>query len=245
MTKEVELECVKWFAAIWPGLGIQRIIEHESPDALCEIDRISTGIEVTEYFSEPGGRLPPQAIDGYREKLAAEIKKIHQRRGLAAGHVSVDLYSDEALRTRKKREQLRDSLLELVDSDRLKESPRLNITDPPEALHRLGVGSVRWYRFDPPLPPSWSFPHAAFSENARPEQFQRIFDKKALLEPQYRLSSQRVWLLIVSGMSGLSSIADITAEVTSHKYFGPFDRVFIFSTVGGEVHELGIEPETR
>jgi len=74
----------------------------------------------------------------------------------------------------------------------------------------------------------WSAPEAMWIPEEGPELLQRRLDAKEARYRACRDKCDEVWLLILSGASGLSSMIRLNTRASEHKYITSFDRVFLF-----------------
>ena len=86
--------------------------------------------------------------------------------------------------------------------------------------------------------PCWSLPYASFIPESTAEALQAVIGNKAPNLAAYRKRADDVWLVIISGTQGLLSMLDLDAGLLDAEYETGFDRLFLFRTFSGEVHEL-------
>lgn len=237
MKKDVERRYLDAFAK-WADLALTDICESERPDFICSAAGIVTGIEITRFFFPSVDRVPPQAVNGYREQVAQILREEHSQRGLLPLHGSVHLFSEEKLLSNVSRRQLALSVLDFVESRVPPIGPHVEFDDLPAPLNSLGVDRITVIRTAALTRPTWSLPYASFIPESLSSVVQAVITSKSSLVGEYRKKAPVIWLLIVSGTNGLHSIIDFDRDVLSASYTSAFDRLFLLRTFGPSVHEL-------
>lgn len=245
MKKADERFYVDAFIAMRPDLGIKDIQDSESPDFLCTVFGIITGIEITQFYFPSKAKRPPQAMDAYRNRLTVLLQELHAHGQYLPIHVSIHLFSDDHLLTRQSREKLAYKILSFV-KDRIPPiGPHVEHVTDEEApdLLALGVDRIMMIRTNSLTKATYAIGHASFIPESKSALIQEIIDQKSSLIPEYQKKASALWLLILSGTGGLHSIIDFENDVLTAEYETTFDRVFIFRTFGAHIHELKKRPQ--
>jgi len=240
MNKGEERQYLDVFAQLRPDLSFESIRECERPDFICSVAGVTTGIEMTRFFYPSSSRVTPQAVNGYRDQLASNLRAEHSKRGLPPLHVSVHLFSEEKLLARQARQRLMTCLLDFVGQHIPPQGPHVEFDyDSMNAeLIDLGVDRIAVLRSAALKKPFWALPYAAFIPDSNASLIQGIVTEKSACASEYRKKASSLWLLIVSGSGGLHSIVDFDGDVLTASYASSFDRIFLLRTFGSSVHEL-------
>ena len=239
MKKDTERYFLKEFFKLVPELQALSPTDCEGPDFLCEVAGQQVGIEVTRFFFPSTGGLPPQASEGYRSRLADELRDEHLKSGTTPAHVSVYMYRDDALLQPRQRIALRKELFAFVSGRIPPPGPCVEFDSGylPKSLSESGIDSIKIINAKN-TSPCWSLPYASFLPESYPSTIQGIIHKKDMLVPKYRAKAEKLWLLILSGTDGLHSTMYLDRGILTHKYKTNFDRLFLFRTFGASAHEL-------
>jgi hypothetical protein len=238
MNKDEERLYLTRFCDLRTDLCVSDIRASERPDFICTADGIVTGVEVTRFFFPATGGISPQAVNRYRDQLSQALCTEHSRRGLPPLHASIHLFSEDKLLARATRSHLVDALLNFVQTKIPEMGRTVEFDDLPPALSELGVNCISLIRVKALTRPTWSLPYASYIPESHSALVQAIITGKSDLAAKYREKAAFLWLLIVSGTSGLHSIVDFDGDILTASYASAFDRVFLFRTFGPSVHEL-------
>lgn len=240
MDKSEERYFLEEFLKLRPELGVDAIRDEEAPDFLATVGGGTVGIELVQFVFPHQGGISPQALDNYRGQFARRLRERHAARGLPPLTVGLLLAHHEILLTAAKREELTETLLDFVAARIPAEGPhvRYDFDDLPLELYEQGVSSISILRQRAVTKPFWSVSQTAFVPESTGNQVQAVVDRKNQNCAAYRKKAPQLWLLIISGSKGLNSILDFDGDVLSTEYRSEFDRVFLFRTFGGSVHEL-------
>jgi hypothetical protein len=222
-----------------PGLRGLKIIDSESPDFLCEVTGVPTGIEVTRFFFPVSGGFPPQTAEAYRRRLGDALTGEHLQSTITPVQVSVRMYRDDALFKPVTRAALKKELFSFVSHRIPPPGPYVEFGSESLAgsLCDKGVDSITIINANLTRP-CWSFSYASFIPESSSSIVQGIINEKDRLVSKYRQKADKLWLLILSGAEGLHSTVGFDRDVLTHKYATDFDRLFLFRTFGASAHEL-------
>ncbi|MGD0537838.1 MAG: hypothetical protein ABSC03_09360 [Verrucomicrobiota bacterium] len=240
MNKDDERYYLSEFLKLMPEFQGLKPIDSEGPDFLCDVLGILTGIELTRFFFPTAGRLPPQAAEAYRSRLASELREEHLKTRVTPVHVSVHIYRDDALFKPRQRTALKKELFAFVSHRIPPSGPYVEFDSESlsKSLCEKGVDAIMILHNAKLTTPYWSVPYASVIPESSSSIVQGIIGKKDRLVPKYRKKADKLWLLILSGTDGLHSTVYFDNDVLTHRYATDFDRVFLFRTFGACAHEL-------
>jgi|APLak6261672720_1056091.scaffolds.fasta_scaffold00273_5 hypothetical protein len=240
MDKAEERYFLEAFLKLQPALQVEGIRNEEAPDFLATAGGEPVGIELVQFVFPHGRGISPQALDNYRSQFSRRLRERHAARGLAPVTVGLHLAHHEILMAAAKREELTETLLDFVAARVPPEGPhvRYDFDDLPIELYEQGVSSISILRHRALTKPFWSVSQSGFVPDSTGSLVQSVVDRKNQNCAAYRTKAPHLWLVIISGSKGMHSILDFDGDVLSTEYLTSFDRIFLFRTFGGSVHEL-------
>ncbi len=247
MDKTEERFFLAKFLELRPDLSLGNLRDSEAPDFLATFQGREIGIELVRFVFPSNGAISPQAIENYRDQLAAALKQQHAARGIPPVTVSLHLDTHEPLMTRPGRDTLTGLLLDFVSARIPSFGPHVDYDwdQLPEALTDRGVSHLSILRHPSLTLPFWTVPHAGFIPESTGAVVQAVIDRKSANRAAYLAKAPEHWLLIISGTQGLNSILDFDRDVLTTDYSAAFERLFLFRTFGPSTHELKVRKAER
>jgi hypothetical protein len=240
---EVERTYLNGFAKTLKDFPAGCILKSENPDFLISADeRPIIGIELTRMFRTPvQGEPPLREQESLREQIKYSAKARYV--DLAQPPISVGVLFNNRVVLRRRdvkrvAQMLADVAIRLMPDpgeQRTEKYNSINRNYFPEEVDTIVVGRPeRLHRS------AW---HIASAEDLRPLSMSdiqgRITAKNARVS-DYLKKCDRIWLVLCTGGSGLSSYLELSDEASQARYHGQFTRVFIYKWPS-TVRELAIQ----
>lgn len=241
--KEIERWQFDRFVAVMPDIQGHNAKESEEPDFLLALASKTIGVELTELYHElPADRVPMQAQEALRFRIAKAAQRRYAAKGLPSLHVSVHL-NPQYVPNKRDVERLSIEISDLVEK---------NVPDPgqsfteeydwenreyfPEEVIQLSAWTV------PGIGESFfSSPSASFVPTLEERDIERVLISKESKVQRYRENCDELWLLVSFDQGQLSTFFEHDEEVFQRTYVSSFDRVFFLRHVKSSLHEIKIK----
>ena len=233
--KDRERYQLERFQAIFPSFPQGTIVEGKDdgtePDFFVESPSALVGIELTEMYREAEpNRRPMQADESVRTQIVDRARELFEQNGGPILDVSVHFSMNEDW-PKSRVTQLAPMIAKLISDFPLSVGEHAWLQNPwtdPDYFP-FQVDSISVMRVANRLRSHWTCPEASFVPEFSEKEIQKAIDKKNNLIASYRYREpDAVWLLILRGLGGMSSMFDLSSRVSKSKYVFDFDRVFLF-----------------
>jgi len=227
VSKESELFYLERFKENFSNFPQGDICPDESPDFLVKSGNGIIGVELTDFYRQVSSEtpLPLQAREKVRQRIISQAKSIYDESGFAP--VWAFAYFDGNFQCRASEIQsVAERLVQLAKCSLLEQENEKNWARDDiqiNGIHSLSVKrSIMAKSY-------WRAPLATFVPEVKPQQLQKILDKKSALSEDYRRKCKKVWLVIVMDRFRASSFSLIPEGFAEHAFSHKFDSAFLFS----------------
>ena len=243
--KEKELLYVELFKSQFADFPAGEIFQSETPDVLVHSESRCVGIEITEVFrSVRHGGHPIQKRENELHRIMQKARELYEEAGLPPVIVRA-FFSDhpfsraDLLPTAKRLVEIVSRNLPDSHGEKVEDYDWLNRELFGEKIHTVTVNrhpKVTWNE--------WAAPEAMWIPEEGPELLQERLDAKEASHRSCRAKCDEVWLVILSGASGLSSMVRLNHKALEHEYITSFDRAFLFQDGGNILPIRKVKPES-
>jgi hypothetical protein len=238
--KEIERWQLQRFIDLFQPTRWGEVLDHEEPDFLVRRELDTLGIEFTDlYWDQPSVKIPQQAVESLRARIADEAGRLYESKGLPKLHVSIH-FIPSYVPTKKDVPRLSTAIANLIVDNIPSEGSSYsedydwnNRAYFPEGVHHIGA----WQQ--PGLKRSYfNSPGAAMIPNLGRKDIERALASKQSKLERYRSNCQEVWLVINCDGAQLSTTFEYDEATTNTSFASGFDRAFLLRHMASKVHEL-------
>jgi hypothetical protein len=240
--KDEELFYLSQFRKASGLLPDAKVEPHEVPDFLIRTTFELVGVEITKYYiPTPSDSRPRQEQEALRRQVLSKASALYATLWNGRIRVSAFFNGNVSLRTNHISD-LAKRLVDVVLNYQPNPWEQIDVQweDGLSRLPELSALLINGYPTE--MESEWVGPDANYIPNVTPEEIQKIADGKTARIPRYRTDISSKWLLIIMDGFSMSSTASVPQGVTSHRFQGKFDRLFLFEAFGSRVHELFVTP---
>lgn len=233
--KDRERYQLERFQAIFRGFPKGKVVDGKDnglePDFFVEQANAILGIELTEMYREiDPAKRPMRADESVRKQIVDRARELFEQNGGPILDVSVHFSMNEEWRKRLVA-QLAPRIEKIISDNVLSIGEHAWLHNPwtnPDYFP-FEIESISVIHTPNRLRSHWTCPEASSVPEFSEREIQSAVDKKNSRIVSYRhRAPDAVWLLILRGLSGMSSTFDLSSRVSEHKYVFDFDRVFLF-----------------
>lgn len=214
------------------GLIISGKDDGTEPDFFVQLPDGLLGIELTEMYRQPEpNKRPMQADESVRRRIVERAQKLFEENGGPVLDVSVHFGMNEEWPETRVAE-LAPKIAKVVSDNPLQigEHAWLENHWIDKDYFPFEINSLSVIRLPTRLRSCWVCPEASFVPEFTAVEIQKEIDRKnGRINSYQRKAPSALWLLIIRGHSGMSSVFDLASHVPEHVYVFDFDRVFLFN----------------
>lgn len=233
--KNLEMKHAKYFLDLSENYSDVKIIPHEKPDFIFEINEKLIGLEHTQLFIlDETGKPKLKIVESSQNKVRDRIRELFGKERIPIV-VSLNWHPNKILRSNDI-ELVSEQVFKLInnnipepDSDIILEGTE----DIPQSLLSIYIANSSGLS-----KPNICMFRSAWEANVPIELFEDIIENKERKISSYDSRCNEFWLLIVAEGSAPSSIVFLDPLIHSHRFETSFDRIIFLDILNSEIYYL-------
>ncbi len=216
-------------------IRFKQFYRDDCPDFFVEREKL-TGLELTQIYNSTSTGVIRSSVEGSRDSLVSQLKKMWDARELPACHVNLR-FTEPIPIYKRNINPLANCIIELIKRYIPEKGAYFDSPDWLEinVKNLTGFAIERIVEYDTSI---WTYSDTIWSPTLEPFLVQEVIDRKEEKRKKYLKRCIEIWLVIVIYGGRLSGDFIIPDGITDHYFESEFDRLFLFDAIPGRIIEL-------